>query len=358
MNADQKSHDQNPLSARAGEVWTSFKQGKVISYKVMAVILLLAAVIGTTIYIVYERRKSNSNLWVALEEANSQSAFEEIAKKNPDTIQAQIARLNIARNQLGPAGIDRLSGLDQGGEFRPEIRKKAIESIESARETLGKLIDEFKDQPALKATCIYAMAMSEIALVAVPTKEVPQSPGVVAPTEFKGSIEKVVEWLDKLAAAVPPESPWATDAKALADSLRDKTSPTAHDFTRVQQALFRPGIEPGPGAGTQPILPGFNHPGPIGGIPRGPLTPPGVPEPPANKTEKAPETSPPGSNIAPIPTAPPKPEKESTTPITPPKAPDSKTPEPTPAPKIAEPKAPSKPGEPTPTPTTPPDKKP
>jgi hypothetical protein len=343
MNTEQKNQDQNALSIRVNQYWGNFKQGKIISYKLMAALLLLVATAGTLIYIFYERGKADSKLWVELEEANTLTSLEDISKNNPNTIQDRLARLQIARNQLGVAGIDRL------GVINPELRKKAVENIETARESLKKLLDEFKDDPVFKVECLYGLAMSEAALVAVPTKE-----GQL--TEFKGSVPKVVEWLDKLAEAAAPGTPWANDSKTLADSLRDPNSATAHEFVHVQQALFRPAI-PDPGAGTEPFLPGFTPPGPIGGLPKGPLFPPGVPNPIGpSKGPETPQTPQPGGPIVPpAPGTDPKTPKDPSAPIPPPKPPDAKAPDTTP--KIPEPKAPVKPGEPTP-PNTPPEKKP
>ncbi len=227
MSAEHKNTDQNALSAKMNQFWADFKQGKVIGYKAMAVILILVAAVGSTVYIVRERAKANSQEWVALEEANTATSFEEISKTYPNTIQDRLARLQIARNQLGVTGIDRL------GSISTDQRKKAIDNIEKARESFGKLLDEFKNDPVFKAECLLALAKAEAALVAVPAKE-----GQL--TEFKGSIAKVVGWLDQLSETAAPETPWATDSKKLAESLRDQNSATSHEFLRVQQALFRP----------------------------------------------------------------------------------------------------------------------
>ncbi len=375
MSTEQKDADQNALAARLSGFWDNFKQGKVISYKLMAVLLILVATIGSTWYILTERRKANSQRWMSLEEANSITSLEEISKNNPNTIQDRLARLQIARNQLGVGGIDQL------GSFNPEQRKKAVENIEKARDSLGKLLEEFKDDPVLKAECLLGLAKAEAALVPVPAKE-----GQL--TEFKGSIPKVVELLDQLSAVAAPGTPWATDSKKFADALRDPNSASTHEFFSVEQVLFKPPFgDLGSGTGTDPFMPGFPTPsGGLGkfpkgsepfipGVPNDPLSPAGLPKGSDPKTPGTPTGTPTGP-ISPVgppkgtdtpmsagPIAPPLPPgtpskgmdpttpKEPVGPIAPPlKATDPKAPNtpPVPTPKASDPKAPNTPPAPTP----------
>jgi hypothetical protein len=328
MNTEHKDLDENALAARLNRSWGQFKQGKIISYKLMAVLLILIATIGCTWYILSERNKVHSQRWLTLEEANTISALEEVAKNNPNTIQERIARLEIARYQLG------ISGIDQLGATNIEQRKKAIDNIEKARESFGKLLPEFKDDPVFKTECLLALAKAEAALVPVPVKD-----GSL--TEFKGSIPKVVEWLDQLATTAAPDTPWATESKKLADSLRDPNSQNAHEFVHIEQVLFRPPFSDF-GTGTSPILPGFpNQPGlpgdsfkkiepTIPGVPAGPAAPSTAPG--TSSTTKGPDAAAPGP-VAPLPPSTagksPEPAKvnEPGAPIAPgPKAPEAKSP--------------------------------
>src|SRR5262249_13163159 len=115
--SEQKDLEQNALASRLNRVWTNFKQGKLISYKVMAIILLRVAGIGLWWYISVERSKNTSKQWVDFDEAFSLTKLEEIAKlgsKAPTT--SKLAELLIARAQLGPEGIEQLASL------RPEGR--------------------------------------------------------------------------------------------------------------------------------------------------------------------------------------------------------------------------------------------
>lgn len=370
MSTEQKDTEQNALAARLNRFVENFKKGKVISYKLMAVLLILVAVIGSTWYITSERRKANSQRWVDLEEANSISSLQEISKNNPSTIYDRLARLQIARSLLSVGGIDQLSS------FAPEQRKKAIENIEQARESYGKLLDEFKDDPVFKAECLLALAKSEAALVPVPAKE-----GQL--TEFKGSITKVVEFLDQLSEVAAPGSPWAIYSKKLADDLRHADSASAHEFITVEQVLYTPVLgDQSLNPGGVPTPPGF--PGSFGGLPKGsdfpipgvpssPLSPggspkgsgeaklPSLPPGPVVGPQKGSEgTPPPGPIIPPVPPGTPPQGTESTPPkdVPAPVAPPPKTPNaspmnpdpkapntpPAPTPKAPDPKAPGVPG--------------
>jgi hypothetical protein len=252
MSTEQKDLEQNALASRLSRMWTNLRQGKLIGYKWMAVILLLVTALGLWWYISHERKKSTSSRWVALDEASTPAALEEITTNYPGTIQDRLARLELARNQLGEAGIDQLMSI------QPEQQKKAVDNIEKARTAFGTLLDEFNDDPVFKAECLLGLAKAEAALVAVPTKSDQL-------TEFKGSVEKVIEYLDRLSAAAAPDTPWATDSKNLADRLRGKDR---DEFVRLMRDVFElPGatLPKGPtnplGPFAPPVAPGGTPPG-------------------------------------------------------------------------------------------------
>jgi hypothetical protein len=225
MSTEQKASEQTALATRLSGFWNNFKQGKIISYKWMAILLILVSAIGVTWYILSERKAATSKRWMEEEEANSLEAQEEIAKKYPGTILDKLARLQIARSLLGESGIELLAASTSGQ------RAVGVANVEKAREMFQKLVDDFKNDPVFKAQCLLGLAKAEAALVAVPT-----SPGQL--TEFKGKIPTVIEYLDRLSETAAPETSWATDSKKLADALRNEQSPTADEFKRIQRALF------------------------------------------------------------------------------------------------------------------------
>jgi hypothetical protein len=259
MSTQQKATDQSALSASLSGFWENFKQGRVISYKWMAILLILVTAVGVTWYILSERKAATSQRWVEEEEANTQDAQREIADKYPGTTLEKLARLQIARALLSESGIELLSSNS------PEQRTRGVENIEKAREMFQKLIDDFKNDPVFQAQCLLGVAKAEAALVAVPT-----TPGQL--TEFKGKIPTVVEYLDRLSETAAPDTSWATGSKKLADALRNEQSPTADEFTRIQRALFDLKT-------TTPSLPQFDEPLSPFGTGGGPGSPiiPGLP---------------------------------------------------------------------------------
>lgn len=247
MSTEQKSTEQNALATRLSGFWSNFKQGKIVSYKWMAIILVLVATIGVTWYIFSERRSAASRRWVEEDEAKSVEAQEEISKKYPGTIQDKLARLQIARALLSDDGIELL------GASTDTRRNEGVANIEKAREMFQKLLDDFKDDPVFKPQCLLGLAKAEAALVGVPS-----APGQLI--DFKGKVPKVVEYLDQLAAAAAPDTPWATDSKKMADALRDEKSASYAKFIEIQQSMFKltpPGPEIPKGDGPRPpIMPG------------------------------------------------------------------------------------------------------
>ncbi|VTT97442.1 unnamed protein product [Gemmataceae bacterium] len=255
MSAEQKETEQNALATTLTDGWTSFKQGKLISYKLMAVVLIVVVGAGVWWYIAAEGRKARSQEWLKFDEARSVASLEELEKTYAKSTVARVAEISVARSLLGPEGIDQL------GSPNAERRQKAVESVEKAREEFAKLLPKFEKDPVFKAECLLGLAKAEAALVGVPVK-----PNEL--TEFRGKVSKVVEYLDQLAAAAAPDTPWATDSKKLADALRNEQAQTSADFVRVQRALT---IQ-------APLLPEADPHGLAPGGPPGMPRPPGAPK--------------------------------------------------------------------------------
>ena len=312
MSTEQKpetqiAHHKEPIETTAlGETlvtgWQKFKQGQLISYKWMGIILIAVAAIGLTWYILAQQAGDRSKLWVELDGANSLTALEKFAEANPNSMPGNVAEMDRARFLIGPDGIEKLPTAKDETE-----RKRAIENIDTARDLMTKLIDKFKDQPILKLECFVGMAKSEAALIGI------NKDG--SPTEFRGSVEKLIEWLDKIGEAADG-TPWGDDAKKLSSSLKSG-SKGKDELVNVQRSLYT--LAPTfPGGG--PIAPG----GPFSGFPTlpglpggGPIVPPITPPAPKTPDLKTPETPKAPDPKAPDPKAPEAP-----------KAPDPKPPEP------------------------------
>lgn len=250
MSAEQKDIEQNALATKLTGAWTDFKQGKLLSYKLMGVLLLVVVGLALWWYIANERRKVASAKWVKFDEANSVSQLEEIAKEDPKLTVGRVAELAVARSLLGAEGIDQLVAANQ------EKRQKAIENIEKARDLFGKLLPSFDKDPVFKAECLLGLAKAEAALIGIPAKSEPTAgPGPIAlGSEFRGKMEVLIKHLDQLSSVAAPDTPWATESKKMADSLRADPQ----TFQQTQQRLI-------PSA---PILPKSDDPhGPGGPFP-------------------------------------------------------------------------------------------
>jgi hypothetical protein len=313
MSTEQKKEQPSEAAQRLSHGWEQFKQGKIISYRVMALILLIATGIGVYIYISVEGKKGDSKRWTALEDANSAEELEKFAKANPNTFPGKMAELYHARLLLGPEGIEALSTRDESR------RRKAVENIEKARDMLQRLSDELKDYPAFRAECYLGCARAEEALVGI-TKD-----GKI--DEFRGSIDKLIDWLNKLAEAAP-ETPWGKDAKEQVAALKDPAK--RDELTRTQVGLYKiealPPTSPFSPGGAPPIGPIPNIPG--GGGP-GPIPPTGPA--PAPTTPAAGPTPPAGP--PPMPPAGPAPAPPTTTPKAPAGPPPTPAAPPTPPPE-------------------------
>ncbi|HEY1187412.1 MAG TPA: hypothetical protein VGE74_07120 [Gemmata sp.] len=199
----------NALMVALSDGWEQFRTGQLISYRAMAIILLVVAGIGTYWYVTWNNNKLASTRWTefdALNGTTSVASLEEFAKKNPNTTQAKLAELEVARTLLGPEGMDRFAVAD------PAKRKEAVENVEKARDSFLKLADGFKDDPVLKAVCLHGCAKAEAALVGMPKEG--------AADQYRGDPKKAAEYLDKVAETVP-DTAWGKEAKELAASLRN-----------------------------------------------------------------------------------------------------------------------------------------
>ena len=300
--------------------WQKFKNGQLISYKWMGISLIALAAVLLTWYILSEKAQARSQLWVELENANSRTALEEFASKNPNTLAGHVAEMDLARFLLGPDGMEKLPTARDEAE-----RKTAIDNVEKARELMTKLIDAFKDQPILKVECLAGMAKSEAAFIGL------NKPGTLDPL---GSVDKLIEWLDKLAEAADG-TPWGDDAKALSNKLKSGGNAKT-EFVEVQRKVY---VLATPFGGDGPKSPLGKSPfDPIPGLPTPDPKPPTPPMPPPITPEPAKKDGDPKPPVkTPDPVPPPKPEPKPPEPKPPEPKPPVKTPDPVPPPKPPEP---------------------
>jgi hypothetical protein len=244
--------------------WQRFKRGELVSYRVMAVLLIFLAGLGFFWFMTIQSGVADSKQWLDLELASSPEDLEKLINEptNHNSVPAKLAEFHLARIRLGPEGIDQLVTGD------PQNRQKALASIELAKDTFVKMAPELKDSPVLQAECYLALAKAELALVGI-TKE-----GRLG--EFRGDPREAAGWLDKL-ATVAEGTPWGEDAKKLAADLRSSDVQLAQKIRDTQTSLYnmtlfpsRPGGMFGPGG--MPFGPGGMPFGP-GGMPFPPSSP-------------------------------------------------------------------------------------
>jgi hypothetical protein len=309
MSADQKKPETSAAGEKLSRYWAQFKQGQLISYRAMAVILLVVAGVGLWLYIRSEKVVGASKTWLELDGASTEESLKKFAEDHPDTPAAKVARLHLARHLLGPEGIEQLSSSRD-----PASHKQAVDSIQKAKEIFQQLAEQSADDPVIQAESYLGLAKAEVALIGVIKEDTTD--------DFVGSAEKATEWLDKL-AEVAEGTPWGEDAKKASATLKDLSK--RGELTSVQQMVYKLGTQPSLPAGGGP-LPPFGSPfggspfgtPPFSAIPGGPVEPP-VPE----ATKGTPKTEPPGVGSAPIPAAvaPLVPGKQPSTPVPPPPPP-------------------------------------
>jgi hypothetical protein len=259
-------------------VWGRFKRGELIPYRIMAVLLIVAVVVGFIIFMQLQRSIGESKMWVDLEGATTPQELEKIITDHPNTMPARLAEVHLARINLAQDGIDKLVTGDQAQ------RQKALEKVESAKQTFAKLAPELKDSPVLQAECYLGLAKAELALIGI-TKE-----GRI--DTFRGSPAAAAESLDKL-AEVADGTPWGEMAKKNAADLRAAGGSLPQEIVRVQTTLYNMSFFPtrpggfggmpfgGPMGGMPPGFPPMGGPG--GGIPGLPGMPGGgMPLPPGH----------------------------------------------------------------------------
>lgn len=242
----------NALATALSTGWEQFTRGELVSYRMMAVVLVVVAVIGTTVYITRSKFQVESDRWTRFDSLNgsvSISALEEFAKENPNTAQARFAELDVARTLLGPDGIERFALPDAAR------RKEAVENVEKARDSFLKLADAYKDDLVLKVICYQGAAKAEAALVGM------LKDGSL--DQYRGDPKKAVEYLDKLAEAAG-DTDIGKDAKKLADALRNQSA--QDQVIQLQRSVYLipapavPGLDPkaptGDPFGGLPGLPG------------------------------------------------------------------------------------------------------
>jgi hypothetical protein len=301
MKAEERHRlEENALNRSLNTLAEKARSGDYLNtrtYLILGATVLIGGLIGYWIYASRQYDRATSRMWTELEQVAGPAGLEEFARTAPDQLAGRVARLQLARVWLGPEGLQRLSSRDI------EVRRKAIENIEKAREEFLKLADEFQNDTTLQAQSIDGAANAELALVGIPKD------GTI--DEFRGSVDRAADLFLRYAKVVGETTPPGEAAKKRAEEL----TANRQKVLQVAQALHNrltpatgpsielpkgePGLTPDT-APKPPDLPIIPPPAPPEGIlPPASTTPsPDVP-PPANPPPPTAPTPPPTPSIPP-----------------------------------------------------------
>jgi hypothetical protein len=141
--------------------------------------------------------------------------LEQIADNNPGTIAGRTARFEVARIMY-QEGLRDLASADQ----RDSKDASPIVKLIKARTLYLELAEQVKDNPVLTQEALMWAARAEEALAGSPDPDTPGQPA--------GSIDRAIEYYQKL-AAVTPES-FQTKAAALRAKLLEDKRTQINDF--------------------------------------------------------------------------------------------------------------------------------
>jgi hypothetical protein len=252
MNAEHR-HDleRNELAAGVQTFVQRAKSGTLVSPRVLGLVVAAVLILGLWWYLASSGKSAASAQWRDLESVSSKAGFDDYAKAHANTAAGRIARLQLARIQIGPDGFAKLNNRSA------EVRGKAIDSVVAAKDELVKLADEFKGDPTLRAQCLDLAAKAELALVGVPK--------AAGSTEYKGSVEMAVAHLKTLAETVGKDTAAGKAATERAADL-EKNREKVVDLGRELESLLTP----------PPLAPTIISPGGLGSPTAPPATNPNL----------------------------------------------------------------------------------
>jgi predicted negative regulator of RcsB-dependent stress response len=225
MKAEKRKEiETNSLAKWLNNVWTGTKRRSAYAW-VTAIVLALVLIFGWN-YWSKSRTRSHAEQWVELDDADTKEKLEDLANKYRDSLVGKAAKLRLARLALGPDGLDQLGTLDG------EQRKKAVVSIERARELYANVAPDLKDNSVLQQEAWLGAAEAEEALLAVPTEGSEQP---------RGNIEKVIEYLKKAREVAGDSDPGKAIEKKMATYEKDKEQITKF-YADVRRQLTPPKI--------------------------------------------------------------------------------------------------------------------
>ncbi len=241
----QEKLNKNALYSWAEKQVENIRSGRLFTTRFVGLALAAILAIGLIIFLVKSGKSDKSRIWSDFAGANSSKLLKDFVDQNPKSPVTKEARLQLARIQLGPEGLDRLSSKEK------DQRTKAIENVEKGREEMTKLAEEFKDDLTLKVLCLQSAGEAELALVGIPAESTSQ---------HRGSVEKAVEYFNQVATVAGPTTPVGEAAKKKADDLLATREPIMMLGVRLNNLLSTSALPPLPAGGFGAPVPPVNNP--------------------------------------------------------------------------------------------------
>jgi len=278
MKADERKElEQNTLAQNTASLVEQVSSGSFLTPQVVRILALgvgLGLIIGLWWYLARENRKTSSREWAGLMNVSPED-LDTHAKNFAGTTSGRVARMELARQNLGPKGIRAMTSADR------DLTRQGLDNIEAARTEFLKLAEEWKQQPSLAAEAYLLAAEAELTLAGIPK--------AANSSEFRGDPQRAAEYLEKAAQLTPAQSAIRDTLSKRAEAIKNR----ANEAVQVGRDLFDklsplPTIDLTPKGGAEgPIAPGLlptasptttPAPGPGPGVlpPAGPINSPPI----------------------------------------------------------------------------------
>ncbi len=200
---ETKALDQdNALLHGVKSTWSNIKSGNFGNRLVLLILIGAAAIIGAWWFLARSSKAADSATWHTFEQARSQQVMQSFVDQPnlANTTAAKIIKLNMARDKA-TAAINQLSAntLVQ--------RTKALTELTEARTEIETIVEEFKNDPSIKAAGLLSAAKAELAMIGIPNDRTKQLELMTTPESFStGKVTKYVALLKKAADVIGKDS--------------------------------------------------------------------------------------------------------------------------------------------------------
>lgn len=240
MKAEERKRlERNELAEKLTHAWEGVSAKSGSATKVWTVIL--AVLVAALLWVIYSRFTGarDAALWGQLDSAFDVNALKALVKESPNSVQGQLAQMQIARVQFQES-------VGQLAAPSPDERVKAADAIEEVRKSYGELARSNKLPPILIQEALAETARAEEILASVPKSD--------APTTMRGSLDQAIKLYDELKSRFP-ESFRGQSAGVRADELRKKKVEVEKLYGELAKEQGKPQPSTATPAGVIPALP-------------------------------------------------------------------------------------------------------